>query len=104
VVVGVGVDVLRFFGAGVFKPKTGAESESKKCDSAHLWSLTESFGECFGNTMWEAACYWTSSDCIPAQKFVSVSATLNHKRSTWVWDSEKVVYLLKTVVYSISRP
>jgi len=29
---GVGVDLSKFFGAGV-------ESESQKCDSAHLWCL-----------------------------------------------------------------
>jgi len=36
----VGVDVSNFFGvgaAGVLKSE--AESESEKCDSAHLWSL-----------------------------------------------------------------
>jgi len=37
---GVGVDVSKLFsvgaGAGVLKPEAGAESESEKCDSAHL--------------------------------------------------------------------
>jgi len=37
---GVGVDVSNFFGvgavAGVLKHGAGAESESEKCDSAHL--------------------------------------------------------------------
>ena len=37
---GVGVDVSKLFsvgaGAGVLKPEAGAESESEKCDFAHL--------------------------------------------------------------------
>jgi len=33
----------------------------------------ESFGECCGSTVLTAACYWPSSHCIPAQRFVSVS-------------------------------
>jgi len=39
VLTGVAVDVFKFFevGAGVLKRGTGAESESEKCDSAHLW-------------------------------------------------------------------
>jgi len=34
----VGVDVSKFFGVGavVLKPEAGAESESEKCNSAHL--------------------------------------------------------------------
>ena len=34
----VGVDVSKFFrvGAGVLKRRAGVESESEKCDSAHL--------------------------------------------------------------------
>jgi len=38
---GVGVDVSKFCGvrAGVLKRGAGAESESEKCDSAHLWAL-----------------------------------------------------------------
>jgi len=40
---GVGVDVSKFFGvgAGVLKRGAGAEKESEKCDSAHLWSEAE---------------------------------------------------------------
>jgi len=39
VLTGVGVDVSKFCGggAGVLTPEAGAESESEKCDSAHLW-------------------------------------------------------------------
>jgi len=37
VLTGVGVRVLKLFGAGVLKRGAGAESESEKCDSAHLW-------------------------------------------------------------------
>jgi len=37
----VGVDVSKFFGVraglGVLKHGPGVESESEKCDSAHLW-------------------------------------------------------------------
>jgi len=38
VLTGVGVDISKFFGvgAGVLKPEAGADSESEKCDSAHL--------------------------------------------------------------------
>jgi len=35
VLTGVGVDVSKFFGAGVLKCEAGAESESEKRDSAH---------------------------------------------------------------------
>ena len=43
VLTGVGVDVSKFFGvgAGVLKHGAGAESESEKCDSAHLWFARE---------------------------------------------------------------
>jgi len=39
VLTGVGVDVSKFFGvgAGVLKHGARVESESQKCDSAHLW-------------------------------------------------------------------
>jgi len=39
VLTGAGVDVSKFFGvgAGILKPEAGAESESEKCNSAHLW-------------------------------------------------------------------
>jgi len=39
VLTGVRVDVSKIFGvgAGVLKRAPGAESESEKCDSAHLW-------------------------------------------------------------------
>ena len=35
-------------------------------------SLEKSCGECCGSTVLTAVCYWSSSDCIPARKFVSV--------------------------------
>jgi len=38
VLTGVWVDVSNFFVAGVLKRGAGLESESKKCDSASLWS------------------------------------------------------------------
>jgi len=37
---GVGVDVTKFFRAGVLKRGAGVESESEKCDSAHLYCLS----------------------------------------------------------------
>jgi len=41
---GVGVDVSKFFragaGVGILKHWAGAESESEKCNSAHLWSVS----------------------------------------------------------------
>ena len=54
-------------------------------------SLVKSFGECHGGTVLMAACYRPSSHRIPSQKFVSVSAELNHNRSQWVLDSNKGV-------------
>jgi len=50
--------------------------------------LVESFGECCGSTVLTAACYWPSSHCIPAQKFVSASGELNQGRSPWLLDSD----------------
>jgi len=47
--------------------------------------LAKSFGECCGSTVLTAACYWPSSRCIPAQKFVSMLAKLNHNRSPWAF-------------------
>jgi len=43
---------------------------------------------CMGLT---AACYWPSNHCIPAQKFIFLSAELNHNRSSWVLDFDKGV-------------
>ena len=55
--------------------------------------LVKTFGECYGSQVLGAACYWPSSHCIPAQKFVSVSVSvkLNHDRSPLVLDSDKGV-------------
>jgi len=50
--------------------------------------LMKSFGECCGPVL-TTACYWPSSHCIPAQKFVSASGKLNHNRSPLVLDSDK---------------
>ena len=52
----------------------------------------KSFGECCGSTVLTVACYWPSSNCIPTQKIVSVSAKLNHNRSPLVLDSENGAY------------
>ena len=51
--------------------------------------LMKSFGECCGSTVLATACYWSSSRCIPAQKFVSVSGKLTHNRSRLVLVSDK---------------
>jgi len=51
--------------------------------------LVRSFGECCRSAVLTAACYWPSSHCIPAQKFVSVSGVLNRDRSPLVLDSDK---------------
>jgi len=53
--------------------------------------LMKSIGECCGNTMLMVACYWSSSNCIPAQKFMTVSEELNHRRLPWVMHSDKEV-------------
>jgi len=37
VLTGVRIDVSKIFGVGVLKRGAGAESESEKCDCAHLW-------------------------------------------------------------------
>jgi len=39
VLTGVGVDVSKYFGAGALKCGAGVESESEKCNSAHLCQL-----------------------------------------------------------------
>jgi len=52
--------------------------------------LVNSFGECCGSMLLTAACYWSSSHCVPAQKFVSVSGELNHDRSPLLLDSTKM--------------
>jgi len=48
VLAGVGVDVSKCFrvGSGVLKHRARAESESEKCDSAHLWSQLSSNMHC----------------------------------------------------------
>jgi len=46
-------------------------------------SLKKSFGECCRSAELTGASYWPSSRYIPAQKFVSVSAKLNHNLSRW---------------------
>ena len=66
----------------------------------HTTGTTEkSFGECCGRTVVTAACCWPSSDCFPAQKFVSMSAELYYNRSPWVLDSDKGVAVGSTVCF-----
>jgi len=53
--------------------------------------LMKSFGGC-GRTVLAGASCWPSSNCVPAQKIVSVSMTeLNHDDSPLVLDSDNVV-------------
>jgi len=54
-------------------------------------SLEKSLGECCGSAVVATACYRPTSHCISVQKFVSVSAELNHNRSSLVLDSDKDV-------------
>jgi len=53
--------------------------------------LVKSFGECCGSKVLAAACYWPSSQCIPAQTLASVSGELNYDRSRLMLDSDKGV-------------
>ena len=46
-----------------------------------------------------AACYWPSSHCIPAQKFVSMSGKSNHDRSPL--DSDKGVCAVTTLFHRL---
>jgi len=53
--------------------------------------LVKSFrGRC-GSTVLTGASCWPSSDCIPAQKIVSMLTELNHNRSALVLDSDNEV-------------
>jgi len=70
------------------KTSAHASSNSRKYTTGFL---VKSFGECCKSTMLIATCYWSTSHCIPAQKFVSVSEDVNHDLSPWVLDSDKVV-------------
>jgi len=45
VTTGVEVPVFKFFGVGSPKAKAAAESESKKCDSAHLLEISENLDQ-----------------------------------------------------------
>ena len=53
--------------------------------------LVESYGQCWRSTVLTAACYWPSSNCFPAQNFVSGSTELNRNRSPCVLHSDKRV-------------
>ena len=69
-------------------PKTSTHvlSTSRKHTTGFV---VKSFGKRCRGMVLSAACYWPSSHCIPAQKFVSVSTELNHNRSLWMLDSKK---------------
>ena len=70
------------------KTSTHASSHSRKHTTGFL---VKSFGECCKSTILTATCYWPTSHCIPAQKFMSVSGEVNHDLSPWVLDSDKGV-------------
>jgi len=53
--------------------------------------LVKSLGGCYGNTVLTGASCWPSSNCIPAQKIVSMSTEFNHNRSVLVLDSDNGV-------------
>jgi len=57
--------------------------------------LVKNFRECCRSTMLTGAACWASSNCIPAQKTVSLSTDLNRNRSALVLDN---------VVYSWAYP
>jgi len=54
--------------------------------------LVKSFEECCVSTVLTAACYWLSSQCIPAHAFVPVSGELYHDHLPLVLDSDKGVW------------
>jgi len=47
------------------------------------------YGECCGSPVLMDACYWSSNHCIPSQKFMSISAKVNHNHSPLVLNSDK---------------
>jgi len=77
--------ILRTLGS-MPKTSTHALSTSRKHTTGFL---VKSFGECCGCAVLTTACYWPSSHCIPAQKFVFVWGELTYDRSPLVLDSDK---------------
>ena len=61
--------------------------------------LVKSSGACCGNMVWTGASCWASSNCIPAQKILSVSAELNHNRQRWC-KTAKMVCVVTTPLHS----
>ena len=56
-------------------------------------SIEKYVGELCWSTVLTSACYGRSRHCIPAERFASVSAELNHKRSLWVFTTTlKILY------------
>ena len=76
---------LRYLG-NMQKTSTHALSTSRKHTTG---LLVKSLVECFGRTVLTTVCYWPSSHCIPAHKFLSLSAELNHNRSPLVLYCDK---------------
>ena len=71
----------------MLKTSTHVLSTSRK----HMTGfLMKSSGKCCGSTVLTAACYWLSSHCISAQKFVSVSWESNPNCSPLLLDSDRV--------------
>ena len=67
--------------------------------------IVKSFGECCGSTVLTAASYWTSSHCIPAQKFVSVSGVKSQPSTVGVVLRQGCVLSpLVFIVHELDRP
>jgi len=79
--------ILRNLG-GMLKTSSRALLTSRKHTTGFL---LKSIVECCLSTVLTAACYWPSSCCIPAQKFMFMSGELNHHRSPLVLDSDNGV-------------
>jgi len=67
------------------------------------WLFVKSFGECCGCKVLTDACYWPSSNCIPAQTFLCVSRELNHNHSLVLDSHNGVCFHHSCSVYSISE-
>ena len=67
--------------------------------------LVKSFGDCCESTVLTAACYWSSSHCIPAQKFVSVSGSYITTVHRWCWTLARVCALTTPLhsLYELDR-
>ena len=69
--------------------------------STHVLSTSRKHTARFIVKSLRTACFWPSCHCIPAQKFVSVLAELNHNRSPWMMDSYTRVCAVTTSLHSL---